>query len=176
MFFDGSVAFHHMLLCIRSDKISLFFVFNLIFPWIMISSLCIDYWFHLSFFHNCSLCGSILYTLICLWDHFVDVLFLRTYFVCFVSKSDCWFLFGLFVYFFRLRSLHVSLSLHCRIQYLYWVPFSLWYYHIVNCWLYITDFIRSCNFNFFLVLLNWSILYLVDCIVIIYLYVFLQIL
>ena len=72
----------------------------------------------------------------------------------------------------HLRILYVYLYSHCRLQYLYRMTFSLWYSHIVRCWLCITNFIHSLTFNIFLVLFNLCILFHVDCIVIINLYVF----
>ena len=136
-------------------------------PWMVTSSLCLGYWFNISFFHIFCSHGSIFYLLRRMLYHIVDVTFVCTDFACFIPKPYCWFLFGMFVYLFHLRSLHIWLSFRCRIQFFYCITFSLWSSKIESCWLCITNFIHSWNLNMFLVFLNWHIFYLIDWIVII---------
>ena len=122
------------------------------------------------------ICGSIFYLLSCLWDHVVYKIFLCTDFVCCILKYDYWFFFGLFVYLLHIITLYVYLYLHCRLQYLYWVTLFLWYYQIGRFWLCINYFIHSYNLSPFLVFFTLLIYLLVDWIVIITYYSFLQIL
>ena len=80
-----------------------------------------------------------------------------------------------FVYLFHPISLNVYFYFHCCLQSSYWINISIWSSHIGSCWLCITNFVQSWHFNLFLVFLNRRILFLVDFIVIVTLYVFLQI-
>ena len=137
------------------------------FTWVMTSSMCLGYVFLYHYCHHCYLHGSVLYLLICLRYHVVDVPFLCSVFDCLIPKFNCWFLFGLFVCIFYLRSLYVYLYFNCMLQYFYWINFSLWYSNIGSCWFSVTTFIHSLNFNLFLVFLNWLILFIVDYIAII---------
>ena len=174
MFLDGDAAFNHMLLHIIYDQIYSSLALNWMFTWTITSLICLGYWIHLSVFPSLFLQWKyIIYSQlsvrpVCGCNPFVYC------FVFFVPKYDCWFLFGMFVYLFHIISLHVYFSFHCRLQYFYWTPFSLWYYHIGSCWLCITYLICSWNFNLFLVFLNWRIFSLVGWIVIITYYVLLQ--
>ena len=153
----------------------LFLVLNLIFPWMTTSSLCLGYWFHLSLLTQFLLpCKYILYY----YPYVIPCCRCTLFVYCFcLFHPQSW----LLVHFwsvclsFSPRSLHKYLSFNCGIQYFYWVNFSLWYSHIGGCWLFITNFIHSYNFNLFLIFLNWPILLLVECIVIIYFCVFLKI-
>ena len=162
-----------------------FIYFMTKFIYSLFKTKCSHEWWYLQYFlvidfiyHYCrNFCfhWSIFYILSCMWDHVMNVFLLCSVFDYFFPKLDCWFIFGIFVYIFDLRSLHVYFSFHCRIQYLYWMHFSVWPSCIGRCLLCITNFIHSWNLNTLLVLLNWHILLLVDWIVIITLYVFLQI-
>ena len=152
-----------MLPLVPYDQIYLLLVLNWIFWWMMTSSLCLGYWFRLSIF------PSLLFP----WQYIISYhIYVRpccgcnilcNYFVCFIPKYGCWLFYSLFVYLFHLKRFHEYLSFHYRLQYLYWVHFSLWSSHIGSCWLCITYFIHSSNFNLFLVFLNWCILFPFDC-------------
>ena len=175
MSFHGAVEFRRMFLRILFDEIFLFLVLNWMFIWMMTSSLCIFYLLHLSLLTSLLILrkyilSSKMFVMLC-----CGCIIIVIFFLCFIQNFYCWFLFGIFVNTFDLISLHVYLYFHCRLKYLYWMPFFILPSHIWICLLFVTNLFQYWNFNIFLVFLNWFILFLFDWILIIILYVFLQI-
>ena len=102
MFFYRAVSFHRIYFGFSPFWANIFitcFKLNSHEWWPLHCVLVVDFIYY--YFYNCCFRGSKLYIFFCLWDHVVDILFLCTDFICFIPKSDCSFLFGLFIYLFH---------------------------------------------------------------------------
>ena len=125
MFFGGDVTFHRMLRHILSGKKSLLLVLNLMLLGMITSLLCLGCWFNLSLLPPLLLPRKyILYSHLSMIPY-CGCTILCSVFFSIIQKKYRWFLFGLFVYIYYLRSLHVCLSFHCSLQYFYWMAFYL---------------------------------------------------